>query len=295
MAWIEIHIDTEAAHAEALSDALTELGASAITLRDAGDAPVYEPAPGETPVWLKTTLVSLFTSTDDLTPIYAFLDTQKQQGVLSTYTTLALADQEWERVCLQDFKPLQFGKRLWVCPSWETPPDPAGITVILDPGLAFGTGTSPTTALCLAWLDEHCVPGSTVIDYGCGSGILALAALKLGAKKVLAVDYDPQAILATKDNGARNHLHEPELEVALPENFHTDPVDLVMANILAKSLIELAETLAAYTKLQGRILLSGILREQVDTVIAAYETWFTLDETNYQGEWAQLSGTKHHL
>jgi ribosomal protein L11 methyltransferase len=169
---------------------------------------------------------------------------------------------------------------------------PDAINVILDPGLAFGTGTSPTTALCLEWLEANIKPGMNVIDYGCGSGILALAALKLGARQVIAVDYDEQAITATQDNGARNDLLPPRLTVVTPTNLFAEPVDLVVANILTKSLIELAPILASLVKPQGKILLSGILVAQAVEVITAYQPWFKIKEQSSKNEWVRLAGEK---
>jgi ribosomal protein L11 methyltransferase len=261
-------------------------------LRDAGNAPVYEPAPDEIPTWQSTILVALFDDTQVMSDVMDFMAAKQTAGMLEDYRLEALPDQPWERVCLQDFKPLRFGKRLCICPSWEAPPEDGSVNVILDPGLAFGTGTSPTTALCLEWLDQHVQSNDTIIDYGCGSGILALAALKLGAKQVFAVDYDPQALLATRDNGERNHLHAPELEVFLPDDFSARQVDIVVANILAKSLIELAPYLASLAKPNGRILLSGILMEQAQTVLETYREWFTMPEPTAKEEWVRLEGVR---
>lgn len=292
MAWVELHITTIADHTDALGDELLNLGASALTLKDAGDKPIYEPAPGETPVWHQTTLIGLFTDEDDLNPVLAYVEAQKELGHLQDFALHDLPDQPWERTCLQDFKPVKYGKRLWICPSWETPPEENSVNVILDPGLAFGTGSSPTTALCLEWLDANIKPGDTVIDYGCGSGILALAALKLGAAKVYAVDYDPQALLATKENAIRNQIDEQTLEVSSPSEFTPRKVDVVAANILAKSLIELAEFLADLVKSRGKIVLSGILSEQAEDVLQVYSHWFNMAPSSEKDGWVRLSGIR---
>ncbi len=292
MAWIELHITTTAEHADTLGDQLSEWGAQAITLLNAGSEAIYEPAPGETPVWNNTTLIALFDDQDDLSQVLNEMTEKKSLGWLQDFYVKALPDQDWERVCLQDFKPLQFGKRLWICPSWETPPDPQAINVILDPGLAFGTGTSPTTALCLEWLESHVKEGDSVTDYGCGSGILALAALKLGAEKVFAVDYDPQALDATKLNSERNQITPKQIETFLPDDFTPQKVDIVIANILAKSLIELAPLLTSMVKPQGQILLSGILREQAEQVLDVYQQWFKMEEPAYKDEWTRLVGLR---
>lgn len=292
MGWIELHIVTDQHHAEILGEQLTELGAQALTFRDAGNKPVYEPKPGETPTWNDTLLVGLFDDQADMSPVLHYIETQQQASIIKNYRLETLADQAWERTCLNDFKPLQFGKRLCICPSWETPPNPNHVNIILDPGLAFGTGTSPTTALCLEWLDDHVKPGDRIIDYGCGSGILAIAALKLGGAIAHAVDYDPQALLATRENGDRNALSPTQLVVSSPETFKPFEADIVIANILAQSLIELAPYLASLTKPKGHIVLSGILVEQSDAVIAAYSPWFTMQAPVIQEEWVRLAGLK---
>jgi ribosomal protein L11 methyltransferase len=292
MAWQEIHITTSAAHVDQLSDQLTELGALACTLLDAGNQPIYEPTPNQpAPVWPEIKLVSLFDSEQDISAACAYLQTQQTSGAITEFTTTALADEDWERRCLDDLKPMQFGKRLWICPSWLTPPDPQAINIILDPGLAFGTGTHPTTALCLEWLDENVSVGESVIDYGCGSGILALAALKLGAASVIAIDYDHKALLATRENAHRNQVGDT-LTTYLPEACSDQKVDLLIANILAQPLIELAIKLANLVKSGGKILLSGILKDQIDQVSNAYRPWFSLQPIVFKGEWCRLSGIR---
>lgn len=292
MAWLELSITTTADHVDTLGEQLTELGAQALTTRDAGNVPIYEPAPGETPIWQNTVLVGLFDDTQEMAAVLDYIQSQQADGLLQNFRLDPLPDQPWERTCLQDFKPLRFGRRLCICPSWETPPEADCANVILDPGLAFGTGTSPTTALCLEWLDQNIQNGDTLIDYGCGSGILALAALKLGAKQVFAVDYDPQALIATRENGERNALKPPQLAVYLPEAFSAREADVVVANILAKSLIELAPYLASLTKQKGRILLSGILIDQAELVLKTYREWFIMPEPVSKEEWVRLEGVR---
>ncbi|MES2218089.1 MAG: 50S ribosomal protein L11 methyltransferase [Pseudomonadota bacterium] len=292
MAWREIHITTTAAHVEMLSEQMTQLGAQACTLHDAGNQPIYEPAPNQpAPVWPDIKLVSLFDDEHDCSEVYAYLNHQQAAGSIIDFTSQVLADEDWERRCLDDLQPMRFGKRLWICPSWLTPPDPQAINIILDPGLAFGTGTHPTTALCLEWLDENFIPGQTVIDYGCGSGILALAALKLGASKAIAIDYDDKALQATRENATRNQV-ESTLETYLPDGYSGEKVDLLIANILAQPLIEMARKLANLLKPGGKILLSGILKEQIGQVNTAYSPWILTQAIVFKEEWCRLVGVR---
>jgi len=290
--WLELHVKTTAEHANQIGDQLTLLGATALTMQDAGDQPIYEPALDATPLWQDTIVVGLFDDQQTMEPILAYLKRQQALGLLKDFQLQPLADQDWERRCLDDLKPLCFGKRLWVCPSWLTPPEPEAVNVILDPGLAFGTGTHPTTSLCLEWLDANIKSGDTVIDYGCGSGILAIAALKLGANQVMAIDHDPQALDATRQNGERNQLAPSELKTCLPDDFVPQQVDVVIANILAKPLIELAPRLSTFVKQGGQILLSGILIEQAEHVAEAYKPWFLMKNSVSKQEWVRLEGVR---
>lgn len=290
--FIELHIITTPQHVDALSDELTSLGALAITLQDAADQPIYEPDAQHPRLWDQTTVVALFAQDQAIDPIIEKLNILKTQGLFSHFQTIEIADEDWVRRSLDSFKPISFGKRLWICPSWHTPPNPHAINVLLDPGLAFGTGTHPTTALCLEWLDEHVTPGLDVIDYGCGSGILAIAACKLGAKKVLAVDHDPQALTATRANAAQNSIYPTDLTTVFPSDVPKDPADIVIANILAKPLRELAPLLSKLTKMGGKIALSGILNEQADEISQIYSAYFTLHLTKFSAEWCLVSGVK---
>jgi ribosomal protein L11 methyltransferase len=192
---------------------------------------------------------------------------------------------------MDNFHPMQFGQRLWVCPSWRDVPDPNAVNVMLDPGLAFGTGTHPTTALCLRWLDGQDVEGKQVVDFGCGSGILAIAALTLGAKNVVAIDIDPQALDATQDNAQRNQV-EQGVTCYLPADAPNLTVDIVMANILSGPLLQLRETITAYCRPGGKLVLSGILAEQIDSIEQAYAQDFDLAPSAIDGEWARVSGTR---
>lgn len=291
MHWIELHITTTAAHANTLSDELMLYGAQAVTFQDAGDQPVYEPLPGAMNLWHETIVVGLFDNALQPESILCYLEQQQTAGLIKHFELRPLEEQDWERVCLDHFKPIQIGKRLWICPSWHTPPNPNTVNVMLDPGLAFGTGTHPTTALCLEWLEANIDSQVFAIDYGCGSGILSIAALKLGVNHILAIDHDPQALEATQENGRRNHLFPPKLNTHLPPA-PNKPADLIMANILAQPLIELAPVFASLTLPKSQLLLSGILPDQADSVWDAYATWFNLEESTTRDGWVRMTGIR---
>jgi ribosomal protein L11 methyltransferase len=209
-----------------------------------------------------------------------------------SYTLEILEDKDWERQWMDRFEPIQFGARLWVCPSWKPVPDPTAVNLMLDPGLAFGTGSHPTTALCLQWIAQQDWQHKTVIDYGCGSGILAIAAILMGAKQVVGVDNDTQALTATIDNAQRNGIDAATIPVFLPEETPHKAVDVMLANILAGPLIDMAAGLAALTKPAGLIALSGILQHQADAVIEAYEPWFNMHTVVSKDEWVRIDGTR---
>lgn len=287
----ELQLTFEAGSADPtpIEDALTSLGATSITLEDAADDPVLEPAPGETPLWPSVRIRALFPAQADAEAIRARL-----AAVLPEETPLGfelLEDRPWEREWLRDFRPMRFGRRLWVCPDGQPAGDPDAVRVALDPGLAFGTGTHPTTALCLEWLDGVELAGRRLVDYGCGSGILGIAALKLGAAAVLAHDIDAQALLATRDNAQRNRVAD-RLVVAATAPQARASCDVLVANILAGSLTELAGRIAGLLRPAGRIALSGILAEQAEAVAAAYVPWFMIRVTAVRDGWALLSGSR---
>jgi ribosomal protein L11 methyltransferase len=291
MSWTQITFETSSERVPALSELLDELGAQAVTLQDAGDQPIFEPPPGETPLWQATQIVALFGPDTDTSSVLDRLQGCVAPGPLPPHRVEQLADQAWERVCMDEFRPMPFGRRLWVCPSWSDAPAPPAVTVSLDPGLAFGTGSHPTTALCLAWLDGASVEGAQIVDYGCGSGILAIAALRLGARRAWAVDTDPQAWAATLENAGKNGVAE-RLHVCAPSELPLIEADILVANILARPLIELAPSLAAHVRVGGAIALSGILEEQASTIAAAYQPWFVTDAPALRDKWIRITGRR---
>ncbi|MGZ8245657.1 50S ribosomal protein L11 methyltransferase [Methylomagnum sp.] len=288
--WRQATVTVDEAQAEPLSDLFVDIGAVSVGFEDAGDQPLFEPKPGETPLWRRTQVIALFEADADEAEVRAAVEAQFG-GRLADWVWATIEDQVWERAWLDHFKPMQFGRRLWVCPTGFAPPDPAAVNVILDPGLAFGTGTHPTTALCLEWLDGQDLAGQAVVDYGCGSGILAVAALKLGADSAWGVDIDPQAITASADNARKNGV-EAGLKLGYPKDLPTQPADILLANILAGPLVELADAILAHLRPGGRLALSGILAMQAETVRRAYESRVELAPTVIQEDWVLLAGVK---
>ncbi len=292
MAWIQLKIDTDNQHAETLSDLMMEFGALSITFEDGKDTPIYEPNLGETPLWNHTVLTALFDANYDLAPIVEMLKLQPYLGSDFSHKIEQVEDKDWEREWMDNFHPIQFGQRLWICPSWREVPEPQAVNVMLDPGLAFGTGTHPTTALCLEWLDGLNLEGKEVIDFGCGSGILAIAAIKLGAGKVTGIDIDYQAIDASKANAERNKVAD-QLELYLPENQPADlQAEILVANILAGPLRELAPLIAEKVQPNGLLALSGLLKEQADEICQHYSQWFDMDAPAHKEEWSRLTGKR---
>ena len=292
MPWLQLRLTTTQPHAESIGDAFMETGALSVTFMDAEDVPILEPAPGETPLWQNVSMMALF---DAETNTQFILDRWAAHP-LSEHSNNEkfelLEDKDWEREWMDRFEPMQFGENLWVCPSWKPVPNPDAVNVLLDPGLAFGTGTHPTTSLCLKWLAETDLNGKTVIDYGCGSGILAIAALKLGAKQVYAVDIDPQAITATLDNAKRNGVNDERLKVGLPDSVDGISSEVVVANILAGPLKELAEQISAHCESHGKLALSGLLDTQAEEILCHYQQWFDMEPAAFEDEWSRLSGVK---
>ncbi|ERM62917.1 ribosomal protein L11 methyltransferase [Vibrio mimicus CAIM 1883] len=293
MPWIQIKLNATNDNAEAIGDMLMEeTGAVSVTFLDAKDTPVFEPLPGETRLWGDTDVVALYEADMDTSLI---LQQIKASNILAegfAHKVEQVEDKDWEREWMDNFHPMQFGRRLWICPSWREVPDPQAVNVMLDPGLAFGTGTHPTTALCLEWLDNLDLTGKTVIDFGCGSGILAIAAIKLGAAKVIGIDIDPQALLASKDNAARNGV-EDQIEVYLPKDQPEGLVaDVVVANILAGPLRELSPIIKGLLKPGGQLAMSGILDTQAESVAEFYRDDLELDPIAEKSEWCRISGRK---
>ena len=271
---------------------LSANGAQAVTFVDAKDTPMYEPKPGEVMLWPDTQVIGLYDAEYDMVGVVSQLEKAKVLGKGFNHKLDQLEDKDWEREWMDNFHPIQFGRRLWICPSWREVPDPDAVNVMLDPGLAFGTGTHPTTSLCLQWLDSLDLEGKTVVDFGCGSGILGIAALKLGAARVIGIDIDPQALLASKDNASRN-LVEDRLEVFLPEHQPQLQADVVLANILAGPLRELRQVITEYCRPGGKLVLSGILANQADDINALYSQDFDMEDNAIEGDWARVSGKKH--
>jgi ribosomal protein L11 methyltransferase len=290
MTWIQIKIDARADQVSHCEDWLLEAGASVVTLEDGADQPLFEPPPGATPLWDHTRVVGLFEDGSDSGAVIAWLQQQAAPDTLAIRAEI-LEDKDWEREWMKNFHPIQCGQRLWICPSWREPPDPEAVNLKLDPGLAFGTGTHPTTALCLQWLDSQDLTAKYVIDYGCGSGILGIAALLLGAREVLGVDNDPQALLATRDNAQRNDVEE-RLRACLPDHVPARPADVMVANILAQPLIDLAPHLANLTAPGGLLALSGILLEQAEAVAERYREWFEITAIDNRNEWSRITGIR---
>ncbi|WP_334324425.1 50S ribosomal protein L11 methyltransferase [Gilliamella apicola] len=287
MPWIQLRINTTSEFAEEISEQLEQSGAVSVTFQDTYDNPVFEPLPGETKLWGNTDVVGLYDAQTNTDELKAILNLEQY-----SYKIEQLEDKDWEREWMDNFHPMQFGQRLWICPSWRDVPDPNAVNVMLDPGLAFGTGTHPTTALCLTWLESLDLKNKLVIDYGCGSGILAIAALKLGAKRVIGIDIDPQAIQASNDNAQRNGVNDKlELYLAkdIPDNLQAD---VVVANILAGPLKELEPQINKLVKSHGELGLSGILATQSSSVCSAYQTHFDLDPVVEQDEWCRITGKK---
>jgi len=284
MPLFEIEFPMAGSGIQATEDVLLDLGAISITFQDRGDEPVLEPGVGEIRLWSDTLVRALFDESSDPVRNLGTLADRLGPGITAQARVRPVPERLWEREWLKGWTSLRFGERLWICPvDAEGPHDPRAVVVRLDPGLAFGTGTHPTTAMCLEALDALTLVGRRVIDYGCGSGVLAISALKLGAARAVAIDIDPQALLAARDNAERNGVSAALVTQGV--DAETAPADCVLANILAQPLIELAPRFAALCKSRGDLILSGVLAAQRDSVIAAYHDRFTIVQTVERDDW----------
>lgn len=291
MPWLQLRINTNRDDAAQIENAIQQNGALSVTLEDNADQPIFEPELGETPLWQATRVTGLFPADIDTDATL-----KRVQGstkiALTSFHWHILEDKDWEREWMTHYHPIQCHDDFWICPSWTAPPDPNAVNLMLDPGLAFGTGTHPTTFLCLKWLAQQDFTDKTVIDYGCGSGILGIGALLKGAPQVTGTDIDPQALIATRENVKRNQIAENRFPVFFPNKCPATPVDFMFANILAGPLVELAPTLAKLTKEKGQICLSGILSTQKQNIIDAYTPFFTISEIYEREEWICVTGIR---
>jgi len=296
MPWLNLIVESDAEHAEALSESLLDTGALSVELLDAdADTPDEQAIfgePGEPPpgVWQHSRVSALFEEHQNVSKILRSAADKIGLMKLPEYHVEALDDNDWVRHTQSQFDPIPISPRLWIVPTWHIPSDPDAINILLDPGLAFGTGSHPTTRLCLRWLDNHLQSGEAMLDYGCGSGILAIAAVKLGAASATGIDVDSQAVQASRDNAIANNV--TDIRFHLPEDAPSFNYDLVVANILTNPLRMLAPLLANSTRQGGRIVLSGILENQAQDVMNIYQQWFDLNPPVYEEGWSCLSGRK---
>ena len=291
MDWLQISFQIEKSQADLISEVLTGLGSLSITYSDTLDDAIYEPPVGQTPLWDNVTVNALFSTDVNQEDIKASIFEICNVNAL---TSFILKDRVWEDECKKDFHSMKFGENLWVCPSWESQAElPSDAIIInMDPGLAFGTGSHQTTSLCLEYLDNNPPKNINVIDFGCGTGILAIAAAKLGASRVLAIDNDPQAIISSKDNVINNQCESIIKSIHSDDEIDFEGCDLLIANILINPLIELAPRFAALVNPDGELLLSGILKKQVDRVVGCYSEYFTNLEVSNIDEWYRVTGTR---
>lgn len=295
MGWQNVSFLTDASHAEPMCDALLEAGALSASIEDAdAGTPDEQPQFGEpgsvaTPGWTHSRVVVLLEPDASIDAILGEAATVIGLSKIPAYTVDTVEEQNWVQLTQSQFDPIRVSERLWIVPSWHESPDPTAVNLILDPGMAFGTGSHPTTRLCLEWLERNVTEGCTVLDYGCGSGILAIAAARLGAARVAGVDIDPQAVEAARANAERNGVTALFADSAEPV---AGEYDVVVANILSNPLRVLAPAICAHVRPGGRLALSGILREQVDEIIAIYARWLPLQVADMREDWVCLAGLK---
>ncbi len=292
MEWQQLKVRLLPAAVDSCEDIVFALGALSVSYLDAEDQPVFQIEPGSTPLWDEIFLCALFNLHTDMQGIIDALKQSASAEFIQQFSITTIQDQDWKSVWIADFKPMLFGRRLWICPSWTKPPVPTAVNILLDPGLAFGTGTHATTALCLEWLDQADLGNRCVIDYGCGSGVLAIAAVLLGASDVRAVDNDPQAITASETNRDHNHIPPEKLPCYLPEDMPQQKAEVIIANILAAPLHELAELFASLLQHGGEVVLSGLIENQIDDLIRRYSSWFDMESPVLRDGWVRLVGRR---
>ena len=291
MPWIQAHLTVDKTCVPLIELLFETLGAQAVSLGDAADEPMLEPGPGETPLWQATRVSGLFPGSTDTDALRSALNQALGVDAGQSLRLAHLDDRDWERAWLDQFHPMRFGRRLWIRPSGHQIAQREAVVVDLDPGLAFGTGTHPTTALCLGWLDGYDVRGLQIIDFGCGSGVLGIAALKLGAAHVIAVDHDPQALMATRDNAMRNGVSD-RIHVLNSADLAGQTADVVLANILANVLVELAPRILDLLEPGGHLALSGVLKPQAGAIIQAYANAIDFAPMTTQQDWVLLHGRR---
>jgi len=295
MGWQNVSFLTDASHAEPMCDVLLEAGALSASIEDADAGTVDErpqfgePGSVNSPGWTHSRVVALFEPDADVAALLAHASAAIGLAGVPAWTVEEVAEQNWVQLTQSQFDPIRVSERLWIVPSWHETPDPAAVNLILDPGMAFGTGSHPTTRLCLEWLELNVSPGCRLLDYGCGSGILAIAAARLGAGSVAGVDIDPQAVEAARANAERNGVTALFADSAQPV---AGEYDLVVANILSNPLRVLAPAICAHVRSGGRLALSGILREQADEIIAIYAQWLPMQVADVREDWVCLAGIK---
>lgn len=292
MEWQQLKVRLSPPAVDSCEDIVFALGALSVSYLDAEDQPVFQIEIGSTPLWDEIFLCALFNLNTNMQGVIDALKQSASAEYIQQFSITAIQDQDWKSVWIADFKPMRFGRRLWICPSWTKPPVPTAVNILLDPGLAFGTGTHATTALCLEWLDQAELGKRRVIDYGCGSGVLAIAAVLLGASDVRAVDNDPQAITASETNRDHNHIPPAKLPCFLPDDMPREKADVIIANILAAPLHELAELFASLLPQGGEVVLSGLIENQVDDLMHRYSSWFDMESPVLRDGWARLTGRR---
>ena len=291
MPWLQVRLAITPEQAETYEDALLGMGAVSVSFMDAEDQPIFEPDLGTTPLWSHTHLLALFEADANLDMLAAQLELLTGSPAPELQIE-RIADQDWERSWMDNFHPMRFGQRLWIVPSWHAAPEPDAVNLLLDPGLAFGTGTHPTTALCLQWLDGQDLHDCDLLDFGWGAGILAIAGMLLGARQAVGTDIDPQALEASRDNASRNGIAAAQFPLYLPADLPPQQADVVVANILAGPLVSLAGQITSLVKPGGRLALSGILAEQAEEVCAAYRDAFELDPVAEKEGWIRITGKR---